>query len=112
MVLNSKMTYDQLAEKLGERLGVPETHLRFWTLHGTTGLPRTAVKRGPQQTLNTILNPAGFSQLNSAQRNDALYFEILDMSLAELDTKKNVKITWLSEGIVKEVSDLLTSLCE
>lgn len=102
MVLNSKMTYDQLVEKLGDRLGVPSTHLRLWTLHGSTGLPRTAVKRGPQQTVNTILSPTGFNQLNSAQRNDALYFEILDMSLAELDTKKNVKITWLSEGIVKE----------
>lgn len=25
------------------------------------------------------------------------------MSLAELDTKKNIKLTWLSEGITKEV---------
>ena len=25
------------------------------------------------------------------------------MSLAELDTKKSIKVTWLSEGITKEV---------
>lgn len=25
------------------------------------------------------------------------------MSLAELDTKKSIKLTWLSEGITKEV---------
>lgn len=103
MVLNSKMTYDQLAEKVGERLGVPPTHLRFSTLHGTTGQPRLPVKRGPTATLGTILNPPSYGHLSQgAQRNDALYFEVLDMSLSELDTKKNVKLTWLSDGITKE----------
>jgi ubiquitin carboxyl-terminal hydrolase 7 len=38
------------------------------------------------------------------QRNDALFFEVLDMSLAELDTQKSIKLTLLSEGITKEVS--------
>lgn len=103
LVLNSRMGYDQLSEKVGEKLGVEGTHLRFFTVNGTTGNPRGAVKRSQTATLNTILNPSGYGQLNMNQRNDALYFEVLDMSLAELDTKKNVRITWLSEGITKEV---------
>lgn len=45
----------------------------------------------------------GSNTLNSTHRNDAFYFEVLEMSLAELDTKKNIKVTWLSEGITKEV---------
>jgi len=63
------------------------------------------VKRVAQnQSLLNILNPTGYGQLNMNQRSDSLYFEVLDMSLAELDTKKSLKITVLSEGITKEVS--------
>ena len=43
--------------------------------------------------------------LSSSQRIDAFFFEVLEMSLAELDTKKSIKVTWLSEGLTKEVSD-------
>jgi hypothetical protein len=105
MVLNSKMSYDKLSEKVGEKLGVEATHLRFYTVNASSNNPRAAVKRGQNQTLQSILVPAGYGQLNMNQRNDALFFEVLDMSLAELDTKKSIKLTLLSEGITKEVSD-------
>ncbi|KAM7208755.1 hypothetical protein V8F20_000918 [Naviculisporaceae sp. PSN 640] len=101
LVLNAKMTYDKLAEKVGERLQVPPTHLRFYTIT-TTGMPRTPVKRTPNATLFTILNPSGYGQLNMNQRTNALFFEVLEMSLAEFDTKKSVKVVFLSEGITKE----------
>lgn len=104
LVLNSRINYDQLSEKVASHLGVEPTHIRFYTVNSTTGNPRGPVKRSPTATLHAILNPNGYSTLNMNQRNDALYFEVLDMSLAELDTKKNVKITFLSEGITKEVS--------
>ncbi|KAK4044791.1 hypothetical protein C8A01DRAFT_42409 [Parachaetomium inaequale] len=102
MVLNSKMSYDRLSEQVGERLGVEATHLRFYTVNASSNNPRAAVKRGQNQTLQSILVPAGYGQLNMNQRNDALFFEVLDMSLAELDTKKSIKLTLLSEGITKE----------
>ncbi|KAL2025090.1 hypothetical protein VTK56DRAFT_92 [Thermocarpiscus australiensis] len=102
MVLSQKVSYDRLSEKVGERLGVEPTHLRFYTVNASSGNPRTAVKRGQNQTLQAILQPAGYGQLNMNQRNDALFFEVLDMSLAELDTKKSIKLTLLSEGITKE----------
>lgn len=105
LVLSAKISYDQLAEKVGNALNVDPTHLRFYTVNTNSGNVRVAVKRlSTNQTLQSILNPSGYSQVNQTQRSDALYFEVLDMSLAELDTKKNVKITWLSEGITKEVS--------
>ena len=103
MVLNSKMGYDRLSEKVGERLSVPPTHLRFYTINENTNNARTAVRRGPNQTLKGVLTPGGYGQINLNQKKDSLYFEVLDMSLAELDTKKNIKLTYLSEGITKEV---------
>ncbi|KFA48120.1 hypothetical protein S40293_09283 [Stachybotrys chartarum IBT 40293] len=108
LVLNSKLTYDAMAEKVGAHLGVPGTHVRFWTVSAATNNPKTPVRRGTNPTLRQILNLAGTNALNNNQRGDAFYFEVLEMSLAELDTKKSVKITWLSEGISKETQyDLL-----
>lgn len=51
------------------------------------------------------------NSLNSSQRGDAFYFEVLEMSLAELDTKKSIKLTWLSEGITKEVCKVAYYVC-
>ena len=103
LVVNSKIGYDLFAERVGEHLGVEPTHIRFWTVNSSTGNPKTTVKRMQSQSLHSILNPVGYSQLNTPQRSDALYFEVLEISLAELETRKSVKVTWLSEGISKEV---------
>ena len=102
LVLSSKHTYDQLAARVGERLGINPTHLRFWTANISNGAVKAAVKRNQGQNLHSILNPPYSTFSNSTPRQDALYFEVLDMSLSELDTKKGLKIVWLSEGITKE----------
>lgn len=103
LVLNSKILYDTLAERVAAHLGVPATHLRFWTVSAATNNPKSAVRRGANPSLRQLLNPMGGNALNSNQRGDAFYFEVLEMSLAELDTRKNIKLVWLSEGITKEV---------
>ena len=103
LVLNSKINYDTVSERVGAQLNVAATHLRFWTVNATTNNPKAPVRRGTNPSLRQILNPMGTNTLNSSLRNDAFYFEVLDMSLAELDTKKSIKLTWLSEGITKEV---------
>ncbi|KAK3501559.1 hypothetical protein B0T13DRAFT_446675 [Neurospora crassa] len=102
LVLSSKMSYDKLSEKVGEHIGVEPTHIRFYTINGANGNPRTAVKKLSNQTVERILTPPGYGQMNLNQLSDALYYEVLDISLAELDTKKSLKVTWLSEGITKE----------
>ena len=105
LVMSARIPYDRLCEKVGEKLGVEPTHLRLYTLNTATGLPRTAVKRAPHQTLSNILAPVTYGGLNPNVRPDGLYYEVLDISLAELDTKKSIKVILLSEGITKEVSD-------
>lgn len=102
--LSAKFTYDQIAAKVGEKLDVDPTHLRFHTMNTSTGNPKAAVKRNATQTLQTILTPPYSTFGNNNQRPDALFFEVLDISLSEFDTKKNLKITWLSDGITKDVS--------
>lgn len=102
--MSSKYTYDQMAAKVAERLNVDPTHLRFHTVNSSTGNPKTPVKRAVASTLQNILFPPYSSFGNSNQRGDTLYYEVLDMSLSELDTKKSIKVTWLSEGVTKEVS--------
>jgi len=103
MVLSSKFNYDKLADKVADRLDVPPTHLRFWTASAQTNGPKTPVKRGTGQTVQTILNPQ-YSAYQNAQLNDALFYEILEMSLSELDTMKSIKVVWLSsKGTTQDV---------
>lgn len=101
--LSKKMTYEQFSAKVGEHLGVDPTHLRFATVHSTTGKPKTWVKRGLQQNLQQILTQQYTAYGSYSQhRNDALYYEVLETSLADYETKKIMKLTWLPEGIAKE----------
>jgi ubiquitin carboxyl-terminal hydrolase 7 len=104
LTLSNKHTYDQVAAKVGEHLNIDPTHLRFWTVNAANGNPKASVKRGQSQTLSTILNPPYSTFTNNNQRPDALYFEVLDISLTELDTKKALRVLWLSDGMSKEVS--------
>lgn len=79
---------------MGKHLGVDPTQIRLWRMNYTTGNPTAAVKRGINQDLHMILNPLGYNPLNSLQKSDAFYFEVLGISLGELDTlMKDIKIT-------------------
>ncbi|KAI1639746.1 hypothetical protein F4809DRAFT_73853 [Biscogniauxia mediterranea] len=110
LTLSTKVTYDQLSERVGEQLGVEPTHLRFFTANASTGSPKAPVRRAPGATLGQILNPNNYTQQSLQTKSNSLFFEVLDMSLAELDTKKSVRVTWLSEGITKEDTfDVLVS---
>lgn len=98
------MTYDQLAAKAGEHLKVDPTHLRFTTVNAS-GRPKMMVKYGQSGTLSNILAPSSYTYAGTQlQKPDMFYYEILELSLKELEQRKGVRITWLPDGIVKEVS--------
>ena len=103
MALSKKMSYDQFSAKVGERLKADPTHIRFSTVNSTTGKSKAPVRRNANQTLFQILSPQFGTYNNSNQRPDSLYYEVMDMSLSEMETKKNLKVVWVSEGISKEV---------
>lgn len=103
LALSRKMSYDQFSAKVGEYLKVDPTHLRFAPVATTTGNPKPFIRRNVAHNLSQILTTQYSAYGNSGQRSDALYYEVLETSLSEYETKKIIKITWLPEGIIKEV---------
>ncbi|KAL2889523.1 putative ubiquitin carboxyl-terminal hydrolase 5 [Ceratocystis lukuohia] len=102
LTISSKIPYEKLAERIGHHLGVAATHLRLWTINPTTGNPKVVIRRTGNTTLQSILIPNNYGHFNAPHRTDALYFEVLEISLAEMETKKSVRTVWLSEGVSKE----------
>ncbi|KAL8923049.1 MAG: hypothetical protein Q9172_003295 [Xanthocarpia lactea] len=102
LALSRKMSYDQYSAKVGEHLKVDPTHLRFSTVLSNTGKAKQPVRRNQGLTLSQTLMPAIGTYANSNQRPDALFYEVLDMSISELETKRNIRVHWLPEGVVKE----------
>ena len=102
LVLSRKTTYDQLAAKVSDYLKVEASHIRFASVHSTTGRPKATVKRQINTTLWNILRPNFAGYNNNNQRDDALIYEVLEMSVTELESKKSLKVILLSEGITKE----------
>ncbi|PSK36766.1 hypothetical protein B9Z65_1949 [Elsinoe australis] len=111
LYLSKKDTYDNLAVKVGEHLSkasgtpVDPTHLRFSTINAQTQRPRGVVKRTPTVNMMSILFGTGSGYASygySNQSQDSLYYEVLEMSLADLEQRKIVKVLWLSDGISKE----------
>lgn len=90
LVLSKKMTYDALAARVGERLGQDPFRVRFTAANGPNGTPKTAIKRSTSQTVNEIIQS---SYLQGAA--SLLYYERLDVSIIELETKRALRVIWM-----------------
>lgn len=102
LTLSKKMTYEQYSAKVAEHLGIEASHLRFATCATGTHKPKQFVKRASGQALQqTLAVQYGYSY--SSHRSDALFYEVLDASLSEYESKRILKVTWLPDGITKEV---------
>lgn len=123
LTLSRKMTYDQFSKKVAEHLNVEPTHIRFAPVVQSTAKPKAFLKRNPATTLASVLSGQyGSYGGYNAIRPDALYYEVLDMSLSDFESKKSFRVTLLPEGISKEetvevlvartgtVSELLSAL--
>ena len=104
LALSGKMTYDQWSKKVAEHLNVEPTHLRFAPVMASTGKAKAFLKRTTTHTLAQILAGHYGSYGYTMHRPDALYYEVLEMSLSDYESKKSFKVTLLPEGITKEVS--------
>lgn len=99
IVLSKKWSYETITNKIAEALSVEASHLRLSTVNAVTLQPKTVVKPTPNLTLQNILQPA-YLQSHAT----ALAYEVLDVTLRELEMKKVLKISFLPEGLTKEVS--------
>lgn len=110
VALSKKDPYDVLAAKVAERLSsisstpVDASHLRFTTVNIQSGKPRAIVKPAAGTTVaNILLGTGGYGYgYAPTQAPDSLYYEILEMSLKDLEQRKAIRVVWLTEGITKE----------
>ena len=123
--LSKKMTYDQFSVKVAEKVKADPTHIRYATVNVQNNKPKGWVKRNLNQTVQQILQ-SQYSAYGGymTHRSDALYYEVLETSLADYETKKLMKVMWLPEGINKEelleilvpkngmISDLLSGIAK
>lgn len=90
------MKYEQIAAKVAEHLKVQPTHLRFFpsTVDGKSARP-TAIKRIITQgyVINQFLSAGALSCPPIA------YYEVLEMSLVDVESRRDVTISWLPDGI-------------
>ncbi|GAA6050111.1 hypothetical protein JCM3770_001378 [Rhodotorula araucariae] len=90
ITLSKKHTYDQMAHEVGKRLKHDPLKLRFTQSNGANGAPKTVVRRQANSTVAELIQP-GYMATNC----NLLYYELLDVSIIELETKKSLRITWV-----------------
>ncbi|WFD31159.1 ubiquitinyl hydrolase 1 [Malassezia sp. CBS 17886] len=90
LTVSKKMVYDMLAAKVGERLKHDPLKLRFTAANGANGTPKTVLKRAANQTVNEVIQTSYLQGPASL-----LYYELLDVSIIELETKRALKVIWM-----------------
>jgi ubiquitin carboxyl-terminal hydrolase 7 len=104
LTLTKKTPYDQVAAKVAAHLDADPMKIRF-TSANTQNQPKPGTfKRNPNATLNEMISPP-----TSTVSSTLLFYELLDISIVELETKKLLKVAWLGSTTLKEESthDLL-----
>ncbi|GAA6033904.1 hypothetical protein NBRC10512_001767 [Rhodotorula toruloides] len=90
LTLSKKHSYDQLAQLAGEYLKRDWLKLRFTQANGANGAPKSIVRRQSNHTVAEMIQPGYMTPTSNL-----LYYETLDVSIIELETKKSLRITWV-----------------
>jgi len=77
-----------MSQKVGEFLRHEPFKLRFTTTQAT-GAPKTVLKRSLNQAVSEIIAPSYLSQQPAT-----ILYELLDVSISELETKRSLKVVW------------------
>jgi ubiquitin carboxyl-terminal hydrolase 7 len=90
------MKYEQIAAKVADHLKVQPTHLRFF--------PCSADGKTPRQTPIKRISTTGyvvqqFTSSGGMPLPPIVFYEVLEMSLTDMESRRDVTITWLPEGI-------------
>ncbi|CAG8620867.1 1600_t:CDS:10 [Paraglomus brasilianum] len=98
LVLNKKMAYDTVAANVAKKLNTDPLMLRFTTTAYAGNTPKNIIRRSTTQSLQDMLQPGGY--LNPP--SNTLYYEMLDVSIIELETKRFLKVIWLGTSAKEE----------
>ncbi|KAG0092496.1 hypothetical protein BGZ92_009577 [Podila epicladia] len=97
--LSKKSTYDQVAAKLAEKLEIDPLHIQFTAAAPPNGLPKNKIKRSTNLQLQEMLSPGYINQTHSS---NVIYYEKLDISIVELESKRLVKVSFLGPTLKDE----------
>lgn len=79
-----------MASKAGEYLKYDQLKLRFTQANGQNGSPKGIIRRMANLTVAELIQSSYM-----ASTNNLLYYELLDVSIIELETKKSLRINWV-----------------
>ncbi|KAF9583319.1 hypothetical protein BGW38_009760, partial [Lunasporangiospora selenospora] len=96
--LSRRSTYDQVAATLAEKLNTDPLKIQFFMASAPSGLPKSSIKRATNLLLQEML-PNNAHQSNGL---NVLYYEKLEISIVELESKRSFKITWIGPTLKDE----------
>ncbi|KAF9986193.1 hypothetical protein BGZ65_008561 [Modicella reniformis] len=97
--LTKRSTYDQVAVALGTKLGTDPMHIQFTSASYPNGLPKHTIKRSTNMVLHEMLS-SGHN--HPVVGPNILYYEVLGISIVELESKRLIKVTWLGSTLKDE----------
>ena len=98
LALHRLMNYDAIVSALGKALEIEPTYLRMWSSTPVSGKLRNPIRKTGTTTLQNIIQPSYYPA-----QSQIIYYEVLEMTLQEFEQKKPVRVTWLTDGVSKEV---------
>lgn len=99
--LSLKMTYDQIAQAVAQRLGTDPYLIQFFKPTGYRDAPSGPIRCNFEGTLKDIL------VYYKMKQQKKLYYQLLNIRINELENKKQFKCVWISSKLKEEVSILL-----
>jgi len=89
LTLSKKMNYDVMSAKVGEHLKRDPIKIRFTTTHPSNGAAKNVLKRQLNPSIQEIMSPPYVSP-----QSTVILYELLDVSIVELETKRSLKVVW------------------
>ncbi|KZS99041.1 cysteine proteinase [Sistotremastrum niveocremeum HHB9708] len=89
LTLSKKMNYDVMSQKVGDYLKRDPIKIRFTTTHPSNGSPKAVLKRQLNPSIHEIMQPSYVTP-----QPTVILYELLDVSIVELETKRSLKIAW------------------
>ena len=89
-----------MAHRVGDFLKQDPLKLRFTSSNPQSGTPKSIIKRSLNQSVADITGTNYYSQ----HPNVIVYYELLDISIIELETKKSLKIVWTGRNNKEEAT--------
>jgi ubiquitin carboxyl-terminal hydrolase 7 len=92
-----------MAARVGDYLKQDPLKIRFTSSNPQNSQPKSIIKRALNQSVADITG----TNYYSAHPNVIVYYELLDISIVELETKKSLKVIWTGVHNKEEVGVVL-----